>query len=157
MEDKKNNEILMILPRRTVYSAGKLPKNWELDQDATGLSISVDEEPTAYAFWKDAEDFGVSRPAIKFYTRSKELKSELFKALMKRLALAYDGMPSKYPLYIRLHEDDLELIAEASRIGFVPYFGTWKKKSAEQSENSWKKITDLLRIAYPAPATSLMA
>lgn len=145
-----NNEVLMVLPRKTVYTASKLAENWVLNQDSAHFSISLEGSLIATAYWQEADDFGMNRPAIVFEGQSDALRADLFTALMTRMALAYDEIPSKYPLYIRLFESDLELIAQASRMGFVPYFGEWKKKTALESEEDWKRITEALRQAYPA-------
>ncbi len=152
MEDRNlDNEILMILPRRTFFKASCLPGNWEVDQDPAGLSVLVDQQPAAYASWKDEDDFGTDRPAILFDVHGCDprTKQELFEAVVSRLAIAYDQIPGKYPLYIRLSEADLDLIAQASHLGFIPYFGKWAKKTPEQSEKSWQAITDSLRTRYP--------
>lgn len=156
MEDKKiNHEVLMVLPRRTVYSKSSLAENWIDQQDSTDFSIMLEGEKIASAKWVDANDFGMLRPAIDFSCENDELRADLFVALMTRMALVYDQTPSKYPLYMRLDEADLELIAQASRIGFVPYFGEWQQRSADESEEDWKRITEALRKAYPAPENSL--
>lgn len=101
--------------------------------------------------WKDEDDFGMDRPTILFDVHGCDprTKQELFEAVVSRLAIAYDQIPGKYPLYIRLSEADLDLIAQASHLGFIPYFGKWAKKTPEQSEKSWQAITDSLRTRYP--------
>ncbi|MBF0578399.1 hypothetical protein IM774_01045 [Erysipelotrichaceae bacterium RD49] len=153
MEDQySQNEILMILPRRTFFKASDLPGNWEVDQDPAGLSVLVDQQPAGYASWKDEDDFGMDRPSILFDIHGCDLhtKLALFEAMISRLAIAYDQMPGKYPLYIRLSEKDLDLIAKASHLGFIPYFGKWANQTEEQSEKSWQIITDHLRNRYPS-------
>lgn len=150
MNDKNiDNEVLMVLPKKTIYTAYKLAENWTCDQDSSHFTIFMAGVPIAMAYWQEADDFGMIRPAIVFDAQREDLRAELFTALMTRMALAYDEIPSKYPLYIRLFESDLELIAQASRMGFVPYFGQWKQKSADESEEDWKRITESLRQAYP--------
>lgn len=157
MNDQKiENDVLMVLPRKTVYTAYKLVDQWVLDQDCSRFSISMGGRVIATSYWQEADDFGMVRPAIIFDAQNDEHRAELFTALMTRIALAYDEVPSKYPLYIRLSQSDLELIAQASRIGFVPYFGQWKERSAAESEEDWKSITEALRIAYPGPENTLI-
>lgn len=143
------SEILMVLPRKTIRRTPDLPSSWEIDQDACGLSVLIDCKPAAYAMWIYANDFGTQRPSIQFDAFCQEKKLQLFEALITRLALAYDQFPCKYPLYIRLGEQELDLIAMAHRMGFVPYFGQWSQKTSRQSEETWKNITDSLRKVYP--------
>ncbi len=145
-----NSEILMVLPKKTIRKHAALGQGWEIDQDSCGLSVLVDQQPAAYAMWISADDFGTQRPSIRFDAFVQSNKLQLFEVLITRLAIAYDQIPGKYPLYIRLRADDLDLIAMASRMGFVPYFGSWSLKTSEESEETWKRITDSLRNAYPA-------
>lgn len=149
MKKFDQTDILMILPRKTVRSEQPVPQGWEVDQDASGISLTIDDQPSFIASWREAGDFGMNRPAIRFQSLDGKLKPRAFEVLVSRLAKAYDQMPSRYPLYIRLHSKELPLIAAASRLGFIPYFGNWKEQSAAQSESAWNIITENLREAFP--------
>lgn len=143
------NDILMILPRRTILKAEPLKDTWSLDKDSAGLSLYIDSVPVGYACWQSALDFGIERPAITFACSDEENKLAAFEALVSRIAIAFDQMPGRYPLYIRLHSSQLDLIAKASQMGLQPYFGRWSMMDGEESEHSWQLITDSLRQSYP--------
>lgn len=154
MKDQfRNTEILMILPRRTIHQAGPLMDTWMVDKDSAGLSLFIDGVPAGYADWQEASDFDMERPAIEFFYQEGSQKLDIFEALISRLAIAFDRIPGRYPLYIKLKSTELDLIAKASRMGFVPYFGCWHGKTSDQSEFSWKMITDHLRQRYPEGLT----
>lgn len=150
----RNTEILMILPRRTILKAEPLPETWSLDTDPAGLSLYMNGRPVGYAFWKEASDFGMKRPAIGFTCSDEAHRLDIFEALVSRLAVAFDRIPGRYPLYIRLSSQNLDLIAKAGRMGFVPYFGCWSRKTSEQSESAWEMITERLRQRYPQGLSS---
>lgn len=143
-------DILMILPKRTILKAEPLENDWVLDQDPAGLSLFIHGKPAGYASWQNASDFGMHRPSVFFSCLEKgSRKLAVFEALVSRLAIAFDRIPGRYPLYIKLQSTDLDLIAKASRMGFIPYFGEWSQKTSEQSESCWKGITESLRHRYP--------
>lgn len=148
--DMKN--VLMVLPKRAIGRPSEMDPKWDLDKDSSGISVFEQENLLARAVWETEDDFGFDRPAIQMTVLNQELELDLFEALVSRLALAYESMPSRYPLYIRVPKDHLMLIAKASRMGFVPYFGEWKESSSHHSQNTWEEITHALRTMYPQGA-----
>lgn len=148
MENTNSSDVLMILPRKTIHHPSALHEGWETDEDPVGLSILVDNQPAARACIENEGDFGLQRPALKVQDGAAQ-DQDLFEAIVSRLAMVYDQLPMRYPLYIRFHSNQLELIAKASRMGFVPYFGQWEEKTFDQSEEDWTKVTDSLRKVFP--------
>lgn len=139
----------MILPKRTIRRLKKLPGNWEVDQDPAGVSLFIDHKSTALAYYSDEGDFGNKRPAIHFVCEEGREAGRIFELLVSRLCLGFENTPSRNPLYIRLSDEQTDLIAAASRMGFLPYFGDWKESNATQSVQSWASITESLRTCYP--------
>ncbi len=148
MENPNSTDVLMILPRKTIHHPSRLKAGWETDKDPVGLSILIDRKPAARASIEYAREFGQVRPVLRLFEGA-IMNQDLFEALASRLAILYDRLPMRYPLYIRFHCDQLELIAKASRMGFVPYFGQWEEKTSDQSEKDWTKVTASLRKIYP--------
>lgn len=144
-------DILMILPRRTIVRRLNFENSFRLESPQEGKVIAfLEEEPVGQATWQDAFDFeGILRPVLAFECQKKEYELDLFEELISKLALDFDAIPGRYPLYIKLKETDLPYIAKASRMGFVPYFGAWIQSSAQESEAAWQNITEALRQAYP--------
>ncbi|WP_304684013.1 hypothetical protein [Ileibacterium valens] len=145
-----NQDILMVLPKNTIHTPNEMSQDWEIDKDSGGITIYTKNKLLGYADWRNRKDFGFSRPAINIQLLDSEQEMNVFEALISRLATAYEMMPSRYPLYIRLPQQHTSLIAQAARMGFIPYFGEWKESSKENSENDWKKITEQLRHDFPA-------
>lgn len=148
MEEK---DILMILPRRTIVRRPCFENSFRLERPQKGKVIAfLEEEKIGQALWEDAFDFeGLVRPILIFECAKKEYELDLFEGLISTLALDFDAIPGRYPLYIKLKETNLPYIAKASRMGFVPYFGAWLQSSAQDSEATWQNITEALRQAYP--------
>ena len=144
-------DILMILPRRTIVRSPSFENSFRLEMPQEGKVIAfLEEELVGQATWQDAFDFeGIERPMLVFECTKKEYELDLFEGLISQLALDFDAIPGRYPLYIKLKETDLPYIAKASRMGFVPYFGAWIQSSAQESEVIWQNITEALRQAYP--------
>lgn len=159
-------EVLMVLPRRTIH--GKSPIN---KQDS--ILIKTEQRPDTVKFkifdagiqvgeaWIiDSDEFGMQRPRLKLLL-SKSLADQpekmpdsayqltLISALLFEAGKEFDKTPGRYPLYIRASGDELGMIAAASRLGFIPYFGEWNESTAKQSEWSWQTVTELLRKQFP--------
>ncbi len=146
----ENQDILMVLPKNTIHSPNEMSQDWEVDKDGAGITIYTKDRLLGHADWRNRKDFGFSRPAIDIKLIDKEQEMKVFEALVSRLASAYEMMPSRYPLYIRLPQKHTSLIAKAARMGFIPYFGEWKESTRENSENDWKRITEQLRQDFPS-------
>lgn len=145
----QEKDILMILPRRTILKGVNLPENWHVKEEEI-LSLYQEENCLAQAFCTLAFDFeGIERSILVFEPLLEEKKLKAFEILASRLALLFDQTPGRYPLYIKLKENDLSLIAKASQMGFIPYFGAWKQSSSQESEELWNQITKALRQTYP--------
>lgn len=142
-------EVLMILPRRTIFQKSTLPENWHLKQEEA-LSLYQNEVCLAKAFYSFAFDFeGLERPILIFEPYVEEEKIKAFEILASHLAIAFDQIPGRYSLYMKIKNDELSFIAKASQMGFTPYLGTWKQSSNEESEEAWNQITEALRQVYP--------
>lgn len=148
----KNQDILMVLPKHTIQHPSEMSRDWEVDKDGAGITIYTRDRLLGHADWREARDFGFKRPAIKLTLPSAEDEMAVFTSLVSRLVMAYEMMPSRYPLYIRLPKEHTSLIAAAARLGFVPYFGEWSESSRDQSEKTWEGITDNLRKEFPETA-----
>ncbi len=144
-------DILMILPRRTILRKPNFENSFCLETPQEGKVIAfMNEAQVGQAQWQEAFDFeGIVRPALVFECTKKEYEFDLFESLISQLALDFDAIPGRYPLYIKLKETNLPYIAKASRMGFVPYFGKWVQSNAQESEATWQNITEALRKAYP--------
>ncbi|UNT92709.1 hypothetical protein [Allobaculum sp. Allo2] len=115
----------MVLPKRVIHQESPLPDDWNVDWIDQSAILKNGEEIIAEARLTDADDFGFLRPAICFeMSGEKEDVMKAFESLISRLALDYEKTPSRNPLYIKLSAQDLELIAKASRMGFISYFGS---------------------------------
>lgn len=139
----------MVLPKKVIRQPSALKPDWELDKDPEGITIYETKKPVGHMNWQDSDEFGMERPAITLLLSDKE-DPDLFDAMVSRLAIAYENLPERYPLYIRIPKTNLPLIAHAHRLGFIPYFGTWKESDADHSVADWEEITEALREAYPA-------
>lgn len=146
---KNEQDVLMILPKKTIHAPAKLPDAWTLDQDPGGLSLFIDRMPVALAGFWDESDFGNSRPAIHFTCQESSLAAKIFELLVSRLSFVYERTPSRNPLYIRFSQEQTDLIAAASRMGFIPYFGEWTLSNADHSVACWQSVTERLKQRYP--------
>ncbi len=142
-------EILMILPRRTILRMPSSSFRFEA-LEKSKIKAYLEEIQVGQGCWQEAFDFeGVGRPTLIWEIRQTENELEIFEGLISHLALAFDQIPGRYPLYLKLQATNLPYIAKASRMGFIPYFGQWKQSSAQESEMIWQDITDALRKTYP--------
>ena len=67
------------------------------------------------------------------------------KAMIVHCARMYDGMKSRYPLYVVSQSQSYGAIALYSRLGFTPYLGEFQDHTKEQSEADWTKVTQILK------------
>ncbi|MCF0245408.1 MAG: hypothetical protein HUJ55_01120 [Ileibacterium sp.] len=142
-------DVLMVLPKRIISAPAKLLDHWEMDLDSNGITIYTQNELLGHAMVVNGSEFGMERPSLKVAIHHDDDELHLFEAMISRLAVVYEQVPSRYPLYIRLSSKELRRIAKASRMGFIPYFGEWKESSRKGSEASWEEITGELRKAFP--------
>ncbi|MCF0258489.1 MAG: hypothetical protein HUJ54_01390 [Erysipelotrichaceae bacterium] len=142
-------EVLMVLPKAAVSSAAKGKEHWNIEHKASTVTIYENEQPIGKARWENSMEFGMERPAL--YAKLYGLEDDLliFEAMISRLALEYRQIRSRHPLYIRLKDSEISLIAKASRMGFLPYMGQWQNADSELSVKHWEAITEQLRQAYP--------
>lgn len=145
----ENQDILMVLPKNTIHYPSEMSRDWEIEKDGGGITIYTKDRLLGHAEWHARRDFGFERPAINIRMIDREEEMKVFESLISRIAMAYEMMPNRYPLYIRLPQKHTALIAKASRMGFIPYFGEWKEASKDQSVKDWERITEDLRREFP--------
>lgn len=69
----------------------------------------------------------------------------LSRALITRLAMKYDQMPSRYPLYLSTQSESWGAIMLYSRLGFTPYLGEYEDHTEAQSVEDWEFVTEILK------------
>lgn len=66
-------------------------------------------------------------------------------SMVSKLAIHYDSIPNKYPLYLSTQSQSYAAIALYAKLGFTPYLGAYKGHTKEESEADWQFITTLLK------------
>ena len=69
----------------------------------------------------------------------------LARSVITALALEYETLAGKYPLYLSTQSQSYGAIKLYSRLGFEPYMGAYEGHSQEQSQQDWQAVTDVLR------------
>ena len=70
---------------------------------------------------------------------------KIAQAMLTKLCMIYDTIPSKYPLYLATQSQSYGAIKLYSRLGFTPYLGAYKGCSEQKSKNAWQNVTEILR------------
>lgn len=145
-------DVLMILPRKTIREEFSLPSGVRDRIEDKIIILENDKGILAKGCLSQRDDFGIDRQAAVFAIYEENLdggdllvKQQLIQCILSRLALSYEEIAGKYPLYIRLNSHDLFEIAACSRMGFIPYFGKWEESLPRQGEKTWERITKALR------------
>ena len=150
-------DILMVMPRTAFPYAPDLQEALQLENpDEDSWIIMEEKEPQVTLSLVEAEDYGITRKALSAEWTEAGKKQPLSKrqqmlhAALAKAAARYRETPGKYPLYIRLSAQDLEMIAMLSRLRLIPYFGEWSMADQARSEADWQIVTDALREASTA-------
>jgi hypothetical protein len=141
-------EVLLVLPNKTIRC---LPKGADaLQVETNDQTATVTEGEAVYKAGIETDSsFGMERKALAFSKLPQTLAELPLETLIASLALKYDKEANRYPLYVKVMADELDLIAILTRMGFVPFWGEWKGHTAAQSEAQWEEITEKLREKYP--------
>ena len=70
---------------------------------------------------------------------------KIAQAMLTKLCMMYDTIPSKYPLYLATQSQSYGAIKLYSRLGFTPYLGAYKGCTEQKSKNAWQNVTEILR------------
>ena len=73
---------------------------------------------------------------------------KIAQAMLTKLCMMYDLIPSKYPLYLATQSQSYGAIKLYSRLGFTPYLGAYKGCTEQKSKNAWQNVTEILRSKF---------
>jgi ribosomal protein S18 acetylase RimI-like enzyme len=91
-------------------------------------------------------DFEESRLRIHYVAVSLSAQhKKIAQAMLTKLCMMYDTIPSKYPLYLATQSQSYGAIKLYSRLGFTPYLGAYKGCTEQKSKNAWQNVTEILR------------
>lgn len=108
--------------------------------------MDKDENLAASAGLWYGNDFDEQRLRIHYVACDEKHQHQgLSQAMLTKLCMKYDTIPSKYPLYLSTQSQSYGAIRLYARIGFTPYLGAYKGHTKEQSEKDWEATTDILR------------
>lgn len=97
------------------------------------------------------KDFDAKRLRLHYVaTKPAHQGKGIAKAMITKMAMLYDSIPGKYPLYLVTQSQSYMAIALYARLGFLPYFGEYKGHSAKQSQEDWERVTEILKEKVPA-------
>ncbi len=90
-------------------------------------------------------DFDESRLRVHYVAVSQIAQHQkIAQAMLTRLCIMYDSIPSKYPLYLVTQSQSYGAIKCYSRLGFTPYLGAYHGSSEQKSKQAWQKVTEIL-------------
>ncbi len=69
----------------------------------------------------------------------------LARSMLTKLAVKYDTLKTKYPLYLATQAQSYGAIRLYASIGFTPYLGAYNGHTQEQSGQDWEETTKILR------------
>lgn len=152
----RSSDVIMVMPRNAFPYAPDLEDELTLVEEENIWHVLHKEEKMLSLSLMDSDDYGMKRKAM--YAdwseagkqASLENRQKMLEAALAAAGAFYRQTPGKYPLYIRLSAQNLEMIAMLSRLKLIPYFGQWSQASQEQSEADWQLITEALRAASEA-------
>lgn len=129
-------------------------------QDKWNQMISRDKDffSKHFLFVKDEEDnlvgsaglwygsdFDESRLRVHYVAVSQDHQHQkIAQAMLTRLCIMYDKIPSKYPLYLVTQSQSYGAIKCYSRLGFTPYLGAYHGSSEQKSKQAWQSVTQIL-------------
>ena len=91
-------------------------------------------------------DFEESRLRVHYVAVSLSAQhKKIAQAMLTKLCMMYDMIPSKYPLYLATQSQSYGAIKLYSRLGFTPYLGAYKGCTEQKSKNAWQNVTEILR------------
>ena len=90
-------------------------------------------------------DFDESRLRVHYVAVSQSAQHQkIAQAMLTRLCIMYDSIPSKYPLYLVTQSQSYVAIKCYSRLGFTPYLGAYHGSSEQKSKQAWQSVTQIL-------------
>lgn len=90
-------------------------------------------------------DFDESRLRVHYVAVSQSAQHQkIAQAILTRLCIMYDSIPSKYPLYLVTQSQSYGAIKCYSRLGFTPYLGAYHGSSEQKSKQAWQSVTQIL-------------
>lgn len=90
-------------------------------------------------------DFDESRLRVHYVAVSQSAQHQkIAQAMLTRLCIVYDSIPSKYPLYLVTQSQSYGAIKCYSRLGFTPYLGAYHGSSEQKSKQAWQSVTQIL-------------
>lgn len=159
-EDKnsadRNSDVIMVMPRNAFPYTPVMEDELALEAEENIWYVLNNSEKMLSLSLMDADDYGMKRKALHAdwseagKQASLDKRQKMLEAALAAAGAFYRQTPGKYPLYIRLSAQDLDMIAMLSRLKLIPYFGQWSHASQEQSEADWQVITEALRAASEA-------
>lgn len=154
-ENSTRRDVLMILPRNAFPWPATLPEDQAVRQEASAAFVLFkDSDPALRLELKEGTEYGISRLRVDFEWLKQEIsmpeKQQMLEALLHEACSTYRRTPERYPLYVRLHPEDLTDIALCARLNLMPYLGAWTEAEAAESEADWQVVTDALRAASSA-------
>lgn len=108
----------------------------------------VDEERTLVAsagLWP-GHHFEEERLRVHYVAVLEQAQHQgIARAMLSKLCVHYDSIPSRYPLYLATQSQSYAAIFMYSRLGFTPYLGAYKEHTKEESEADWEFVTEILK------------
>ena len=90
-------------------------------------------------------DFDESRLRVHYVAVSQSAQHQkIAQAMLTRLCIMYDSIPSKYPLYLVTQSQSYGAIKCYSRLGFTPYLGAYHGSSEQKSKQAWQSVMLIL-------------
>lgn len=90
-------------------------------------------------------DFDESRLRVHYVAVSQSAQHQkIAQAMLTRLCIMYDSIPSKYPLYLVTQSQSYGAIKCYSRLGFTPYLGAYHGSSEQKSKQAWQSVAQIL-------------
>ena len=90
-------------------------------------------------------DFDESRLRVHYVAVSQSAQHQkIAQAMLTRLCIMYDSIPSKYPLYLVTQSQSYGAIKCYSRLGFTPYLGAYHGSSEQKSKQAWQSVMQIL-------------
>ena len=89
--------------------------------------------------------FDESRLRVHYVAVSQSAQHQkIAQAMLTRLCIMYDSIPSKYPLYLVTQSQSYGAIKCYSRLGFTPYLGAYHGSSEQKSKQAWQSVMQIL-------------
>ena len=116
--------------KTTILTMSRPARVWLFDSDLTGLC--------------EFRPFQ-SRLRVHYVAVSQSAQHQkIAQAMLTRLCIMYDSIPSKYPLYLVTQSQSYGAIKCYSRLGFTPYLGAYHGSSEQKSKQAWQSVMQIL-------------